>query len=115
MRFRVSSKSKLPRFICLSPDAHAYWTKALLALKPIKLSEEEKRLDVEFHWLPKYDYSPGPTLDIPTPPKSPNGSRTNILLFDFPTKQEICSGQTITLRTEDPEKQPLPHPALLEM
>ena len=43
--------------ICLSPDAHAGWTRAYFALKPIQLSEDKKRLDVEFHWLPKYNRS----------------------------------------------------------
>jgi len=70
---------------------------------------------VEFHWLPKYDLSTAPTLDILTPPKSTGGSRADMQLYDFSTDRRICSGQIITLTTEDPEKLPLPHPALLEM
>ena len=100
--------------ICLSPDAHVYWTKAYFALKPMELSEDKKRLDVEFHWLPKYNHTVTPERDILTPPKSPEG-RADILLFDFSNKQEIRSGQKISLTTHDPETHPLPHPALLEM
>jgi hypothetical protein len=100
--------------ICLSRDAHAYWTKAYFALKPIQLSEDKKSLDVEFHWLPKYNNSPTPVLDILTPPKSLSG-RDDMQLFDFRTGQRICSGQRISLTTDDPDNQPLPHLALLEM
>jgi hypothetical protein len=100
--------------ICLSPDAHAYWTKAYFALKPFELSDDKKRLDVEFHWLPKYNYSPTSKLNILTPPKSSDG-RADIRLYDFPTDQRICSGKKISLITDDPVTQPLPHPALLGM
>jgi hypothetical protein len=100
--------------ICLSRDAHAYWTKAYFALKPIQLSEDKKSLDVEFHWLPKYNHSPTPVLDILTLPKS-LGGRDDMQLFDFRTGQRICSGQRISLTTDDPDNQPLPHLALLEM
>jgi hypothetical protein len=101
--------------ISLSYDAHMYWTKAYFALKPLKLSDDKKSLEVEFHWLSKYDRSTASTLDILTPPMSPNGSRADMRLYDFSTDRRICSGQKITLTTEDPENLPLPHPALLEM
>ena len=61
-----------------------------------------------------YNYSPTRTLDILTPPEGSDG-RPDILLFDFPTKQEICSGQKISLTTDDPKMRPLPKFALLEM
>jgi hypothetical protein len=101
--------------ISLSYDAHVYWTKAYFALKPLQLSGDQKALDVEFHWLPKYRRSTASTLDILAPPESPEGSRADMRLYNFSTDRRICSGQVITLTTEDPEKQPLPHPALLEM
>ena len=101
--------------ICLSPDAHAYWTRAYFALKPIQLSDDKKTFDVEFHWMPQYNYSS--KVDILTSPQSSEGldGRSKILLFHFPTKREICSGQKISLTTDDPVTRPLPHPALLEM
>src|ERR1700733_3334895 len=54
--------------ICLSPDARDYWTRTQFALKPIRLSDDKRRLDVEFHWLPKYNYSS--EVDISALPKS---------------------------------------------
>jgi HNH endonuclease len=96
--------------ICLSPDAHAYWTKAYFALKPIQLSEDKKRLDVEFHWMPRYKYSS--KVDILTSPESSEGFNGNIMLFHFPTDRRVCSGDTISLTTDDPVTRPLPHLAL---
>jgi hypothetical protein len=101
--------------ICLSPDAHDYWTRTQFALKPIRLSDDKRRLDVEFHWLPKYHYSS--EVDISTPPKSSEISdgRAKPKLYNFQTDQTISSGQLISLTTDDPEERPLPHFALLEM
>jgi hypothetical protein len=74
-----------------------------------------KRLDVKFYWTPKYGNSS--RVDILTTPQSSKGSdsRPKIMLFHFPTKQPICSGDTISLTTDDPVTRPLPHWALLEM
>jgi hypothetical protein len=101
--------------MCLSPDAHAYWTRAYFALKPIQLSDDKKRLDVEFHWMPQYNYSS--EVDILTSPQSSEGldGGSKIMLFHFPTKRQICSGEKISLTTDDPITRPLPHLALLEM
>jgi len=103
--------------LCLSPDAHAYWTKAYFVLKPIKLSDDEKRLDVKFYWTPKYDYPSKSKVDILITPQSSEGSdsRAKIMLFHFPTNRQICSGDTISLTTDDPVTRPLPRWELLEM
>jgi HNH endonuclease len=101
--------------ICLSPNAHTCWTKAHFALKPIQLSDDKRSLDVEFHWMPQCSCSMG--VDILTRPELPGGlgSRSGIGLFRVPYGQPIRSGDMITLTTDNPEKQPLPHFALLEM
>jgi hypothetical protein len=101
--------------ICLSPDAHAYWTKAYFALQPIKLSDDQKRLDVKFHWMPRgRKYLP---VDILDPPPLLEGldNESGTMLFHFPTTQGIYSGQEFSLTTDDPVKHPLPHYELLEM
>jgi hypothetical protein len=100
--------------ICLSPDSHRYWTKARFALKPIQLSEDKKRLDVEFHWLPKYNRS---EMDILTSPQSPevSNSRPLIGLLHMATRQELYSGTKISFTTDNSVTRSLPHFALLEM
>ena len=101
--------------ICLSHDAHAYWGRAYFALKPIQLSDDEKTLDVEFHWLPQRGYSAG--VDVTTSPTSSKVSdiSAGTKLFHFPTEQAIHSGRKISLTTDDPVKRPLPSFGLLEM
>jgi hypothetical protein len=101
--------------VCLSPDAHAYWTKAYFALQPIELSDDKKRLDVKLYWMPRREYFS--SVDILTPPPSLEGldGGPDIKLFHFPTGQHICSGDTISLATDDPVMRPLPHYGLLEM
>jgi hypothetical protein len=97
--------------LCLSPDAYAYWTKAYFVLK---LSDDEKRLDVKFYWTPKYDRLPKSIL---TTPQSSEGSdsRPKKKLLHFPIDRPICSGDMFSLTTDDPVTRPLPHWALLEM
>jgi hypothetical protein len=101
--------------ICLSPDAYAYWTKAYFALQPIELSDDKKRLDVKFHWMPRCDYlSEVDLLSPPSPLEGLDGG-SGIKLFRFPTDRRICSGDMFSLTTDDPVTHPLPHYGLLEM
>jgi hypothetical protein len=101
-------------FICFSRSAHGYWTKAYFALKLIHLSDDKKRLDVEFHWLRQHNHS---EIDILTVPQTSEGleSGPKAKLLRFPTDRIICSGKKISLTTDDPVTRPLPHFALLEM
>jgi len=63
--------------------------------------------------MPRYNYSSD--VDILTSPESPEGFDGNIKLFHFPTERQVCSGDAISLTTDDPVTRPLPHLALLEM
>jgi len=102
--------------ICLAPHAHAYWSRALFALRLIKLSDDKKRLDVQFFWLRRYKHTDRVNiLWTPFLPADLNGAPNNIKLFDCTSERKIRSGDIITLHTDDPEKQPLPSMALLEM
>ncbi|KIW25570.1 uncharacterized protein PV07_08736 [Cladophialophora immunda] len=101
--------------IGLCPNAHAYWGKAYFALKPIQMSDDKKRLDIEFHWLSSNPYAE--RVDLAQVPSlaitdhGPNETR----LFDVQTLEVISSGQQICLTTDDPELRPLPNMKLLEM
>ena len=100
--------------ICLSPEAHAYWTKSYFALQPIELSDDKKRLDVKFHWMPRRKCS---QVDLLTPPLSFEGLEggSHIGLFNLPSRREIYSGDRISITTDDPKTRPLPDYGLLEM
>jgi hypothetical protein len=43
-------------YVCRSPNARSYWDSARFALKPLKLSEDKKRLEIQFCWTPKYKF-----------------------------------------------------------
>ena len=38
--------------ICLNPHVHRCWNKGYFAFKPIELSDDRKRLNLQFVWLP---------------------------------------------------------------
>jgi hypothetical protein len=101
--------------LCLCPNAHAYWERAYFALKPIRISDDKKRLDVQFFWLslnphvPRIDILQAPSLSAPD--HGPNLTR----LFNHETISQICSGDEISLETDDPVLRPLPDFRLLEM
>jgi hypothetical protein len=44
--------------ICLALHAHGYWIRAYFALKPIRISDDKKRLDVQFFWLSSNPHVP---------------------------------------------------------
>ena len=102
--------------ITMAPSVHAYWSAALFALKPLKMAEDKKSMEVQFFWLPKIDRQPlVPLTHRPELPADLQGSVENVKLFNCETEEKICSGDKFTLRTNDPEITPLPSLELLEM
>jgi hypothetical protein len=101
--------------LCLSPNAYAYWERAYFALKPIRISDDKKRLDVQFFWLSSNTLVSGiNTLQAPSllaPDYGPNLT----MLFNNESRKEIRSGDEISLHTDDPVSRPLPDFSLLEM
>ncbi|KAF2194206.1 hypothetical protein K469DRAFT_744878 [Zopfia rhizophila CBS 207.26] len=103
--------------ICLCPNAYAYWEKAYFALKPIRMSDDKKRLDIQFFWLSSNPHVHVPEVNILQVPslsaldQGPNLAK----LFNHETNMPICSGYEISLETDDPVSRPLPDFRLLEM
>lgn len=101
--------------ITLSPDVHSAWQKALFALKPISLSLDEKRLEVQLFWMPPYKH---PRLIDPRRVPHQMAGLTSAgewELFDYKVERLIHSGHTIVMETDDPERRPLPSIHLLDM
>jgi hypothetical protein len=102
--------------MCLCPNAHKYWEKAHFALKPIGLSDDMKRLDMQFFWLAKGNYtSKVHILQRPLLPVDLNQGPNVTMLYNVQTRKEVCSGDKISLETDDPVLHPLPNLRLLEM
>lgn len=87
----------LKNMICLSEPARALWKLGRFALKPLDCPPPTTTsLIVEFYWIGLQDNE--------VPP-----------LFNHRTGQYIKSGDTFTLRTDDPDRLPLPSVELLKM
>jgi hypothetical protein len=102
--------------ITLSADAHAYWVRCLFALKPIALSQDQKYLELEFHWLRSVPRSDTVLLtNKPSLQESLDGSVDNAVLFDPSTNSRVLSGRKIWLETDDPVNRLLPSVRLLQL
>lgn len=102
--------------MCLAPHAHAYWGKAHFALKPIEVSHNKKRLDIQFFWLAKGNRaSQVNILQRPLSPVYLNQGPNVTKLLNVQTNRTLCSGDQISLETNDPVTQPLPDLRLLDM
>jgi hypothetical protein len=102
--------------MCLAPHAHKYWEKAHFALKPIRLSDDKKRLDIQFFWLAKGNRtSLVSILQRPPLPVDLDRGPNITMLFNVLTEKKIYSGDEISLETDDAVAHPLPDLKLLEM
>ncbi|KAF2189132.1 hypothetical protein K469DRAFT_701685 [Zopfia rhizophila CBS 207.26] len=88
---------------------------AYFALKPIRMSDDKKRLDIQFFWLSSTPHVPGVNV-LQVPSLSALDQGPNLAkLFNHETNIPICSGYEISLETDDPVSRPLPDFRLLEM
>ena len=110
--------------ICLSPNAHKYWGNGRFALKPLKLSDDEKELTVQFFWQPQYNHKLDDYVDLLREPLSSEGldcaeKEGEEFFLGYRSEdrsfREIRSGDIFTLTTDDPGRRPLPSWELLEM
>lgn len=106
--------------IIMSPSAHAYWDQCIFALKPTKLHEDRKTLEVEFWWLPIRDAKTQPRAvfvgtkpDLTTASDSPGNNVS--LLYCGAKKEVLESGKKLQFTTPVPDQYPLPSFELLEM
>jgi HNH endonuclease len=115
--------------ICLTSTAHEMWNRGVFALKPLNLSDDKKKLDIQFFWQPAYKHQSGDRVNLLKIPKSSKGLsqgqvweqlqderklKSYQMAVDRPPRI-VQSGDTFTLTTDDPIHKPLPSWELLEM
>ena len=116
------------KLICLRADIHSLWNKGFFALKPLELSNDRKKLTVQFFWQPQYNHRLADCIDLLKEPASskglnevkrleilPNGTRTEKPYYLSTHQGQIQSEDIFCLTTDDPEIRPLPSWHLLEM
>jgi hypothetical protein len=110
--------------ISLCPDAHWYWNKGRFALKPLEISDDKKKLTVQFFWQPQYSHENKDPVDLLEEPLSSRDLRfteKGEIRYSLAREEEdgslrrIKSGDIFTLTTDDPVVRPLPSWELLDM
>ena len=107
------------QMIALDPLAHVLWYRGLFALKPIRISHDQRELEVQFFWQHRYRHR-GRNIDITTTPRSSEGLQTwggpeDHLYHQGNPPRKIRSGDRFTFRTDNPVERPLPNWDLLQM
>ena len=104
--------------ITLNSYAHTIWNNGCFALKPVRVSDDGKELDLLFFWQTRHQLPP--IVDLSSTPISSENldcCRQDQFLHRRVDGEfaQLRSGDCITLRTEDPQRHPLPSWELLDM
>jgi hypothetical protein len=92
------------------------WGKAEFGLKPIELSDDRKKLTVQFFWFKRGSFSERmPLTKAPVLLTTGRAGPRDTKVFNCLTEEVICSGDFVTLEVQDPDQYPLPSFELLEM
>jgi hypothetical protein len=110
--------------ISLGAEAHWHWNNGRFALKPLEISDDKKKLTVQFFWQPQYSHGNKDPVDLLQEPLSSRDLRftekEGIEYFlarrqDDGSYRGIESGDIFTFTTDDPAIRPLPSWGLLDM
>ncbi|KAB8076434.1 hypothetical protein BDV29DRAFT_200197 [Aspergillus leporis] len=102
--------------LCLAASIHRMWGKAEFGLKPIELSDDRKKLTVQFFWFKRGSFSERmPLTKAPVLLTTGRAGPRDTKVFNCLTEEVICSGDFVTLEVQDPDQYPLPSFELLEM
>ncbi|KAH8660821.1 hypothetical protein BGZ60DRAFT_433670 [Tricladium varicosporioides] len=113
---------RISNLITLSRNAHGLWNQGAFALKPISMSHDNTSLKVQFFWQKKQECTE-PTMNLLATPSSTKdldqyerASDHGIsILTAVDTRACIKSGELFELKTDNPDRLPLPSFKLLEM
>lgn len=106
----------MENLLCLAPQMHRYHVNSLFALKPIRISDDKKRLLAKFYWLTSHQKFDSVDISIvPTLPSNLTGRGDMHKAWNIVTEKKIISGDEIVFETSDPENLPLPDWNLLDM
>jgi hypothetical protein len=109
--------------ISLSASAHWHWNKGRFTLKPLEMSDDKKKLTVQFFWHPQYSHGNKDPVNLLKEPVSSRDSRwakKEEMEYYLTRRQDgsprdIQSGEVFTFTTDDPVIRPLPSLELLDM
>jgi hypothetical protein len=113
---------QVDNLLCLNSHAHRRWTMGDFAFEPIPHNpddDEGHKQSITFHWLPTIKHSGTITAEThpeheESPADSSIGASITELLYRNDGKR-IRSGERIDMRTNDPQRLPLPSYGLLRL
>jgi len=111
----------IQNMLTLTVTLHRWHSEGAFALRPVRMSNDKTRLELEFHWLAQQQRDPTASVDLMEQPASsrdlPYSRRGAVCCrFEDVTKPTLLiSGTRFTMTTEDPVNLPLPDAGLLEM
>ncbi|KAI2707245.1 hypothetical protein CBS147332_6899 [Penicillium roqueforti] len=124
----IMDTERLYNQITLDIQVQKYWDRAMCALRPIWVSEDQTEMQIAFHWLPLQENLPelentyrgemvsvmeNPYQDPKYRPHETPGN--NNFIFHMETGVRIPSGYVFTVKTDNKYERPLPSMELLEL
>jgi hypothetical protein len=113
--FKKGNTEVCYNLMCLAPSVHKYWEKGYFALKPIKLSDDKKSLEIKFYWLKIRNRGDTTILQRPILSGESKNGPNMTKLMNCDNEKVICSRDRIFLKTNKPEEYPLTNFQLLEV
>lgn len=107
--------------LTLTSTLHRFHSEGAFALRPVRKSDDNTQLELEFHWLARQQRDSNVKLDLMEQPLSSRGltdSGIGYLACRFMNATNptlLVSGARFTMTTDDPVTKPLPDPGLMEM
>jgi len=110
--------------ISFTSTLHRFHSNGAFALRPIQISDDKTKLELEFHWLEIEERELGTGINLLDRPQS-SQARTRsgkgygpFIRYDTGDNGDFTpleSGTRFTMSTDDPENMPLPDPGLMAL
>lgn len=107
--------------LTLTSTLHRFHTEGAFALRPVRMSDDNTQLELEFHWLSRQQRDSKARIDLMEQPlssrnRTDSGPGFRFCRFDNPMDSTLLvSGTRFTMTTDDLTNKPLPDPGLMEM
>ncbi|KAJ4299170.1 hypothetical protein N0V90_004414 [Kalmusia sp. IMI 367209] len=110
----------LENMVTFTSTLHRFHSDGAFALRPIRMSDDNTQLELEFHWLARKKRDSRAMVDLKEEPMSScdlngSGNDCQFCRFDNGDLTRLVSGTRFTMTTDDPTNKPLPDPGLLEL
>jgi len=110
----IWAKNKENNMITFSTEFGPLFNQCAFALRPVRISRDRSRMEVEFYWLVRESHGTEARMDILEEPRSSRRRIQSQGLGDGTVKTPQ-SGDKIMLFTDDTVNKPLPDPGILEI